>query len=230
METISLNTDFLLKGLRVTLLLGAFSVVTSMVLGSILGVLRYSKIFPLNIIAGTFIELTRSIPLVLYIVFIYLTLSPFLSSINIFTDGIFGSLEFQSAYVALSLFTSAYVAEIVRSGIKSVENEQVQAAKALGLSVIQRLQYIILPCAISRMMPALVSQFISLTKDTSLASVIGLIELTRSGEIIYERTHQEAEILALIALIYFTICYGMSLFSRKLEKRPFLILAPIFKI
>lgn len=224
METISLNSEFIWQGLRVTIILGFLSVVTSMVLGSILGVLRYSKIFPLNVIATTFIELTRSIPLVLYIVFIYLTCSPILAKINIFHDNVFSSLEFQSAYIALSLFTSAYVAEIVRSGLKSVESEQIQAAKALGLNLIQRLEYIILPCAISRMMPALVSQFISLTKDTSLASVIGLIELTRSGEIIYERTHQETEILAFIAVIYFVICYSMSVFSRRLEKRPFAVL------
>lgn len=224
METISLNLEFILKGLRVTILLGMFSVVTSMLLGSVLGVLRYSKIYPFNILATVFIELTRSIPLVLYIVFIYLTCSPVLAKINIFSGNIFSSLEFQSAYIALSLFTSAYVAEIVRSGLKSVENEQIQAAKALGLNLIQRLKFVILPCAISRMMPALVSQFISLTKDTSLASVIGLIELTRTGEIIYERTHQEGEILLFVALLYFAICYGMSLVSRRLEKRPFAIL------
>lgn len=224
MNDIVLNSEQLLLGLRVTILLGLLSSVTSLILGSLLGVARYSRIFPLNAIAAGFIELTRSIPLVLYIVFIYLTFSPILGSINIFHDEIFGSLEFQSAYIALSLFTSAYIAEIVRSGLKSVEKTQIQAAKALGLTVLQRLKYVILPCAISRMMPALVSQFISLVKDTSLASVIGLIEFTRSGEIIYERTYRETEILALIAITYFVICYTMSLVSKKLEKRPFAVL------
>lgn len=221
MHDIMLNSDLLFKGLRITILLGILSGVTSMILGSILGVARHSGFLPLKILSATFIEITRSIPLVLYIVFIYLTCSPILSGINIFHDDIFGSLEFQSSYIALSLFTSAYIAEIVRSGLKSVEATQIKAAQALGLNVFQRLKYIILPCAISRMMPALVSQFISLVKDTSLASVIGLIEFTRSGELIYERTYQETEILILIAVVYFVICYGMSLFSQKLEKRPF---------
>lgn len=224
MNDIMLNSEQLLNGLRITVLLGFLSGVTSLVLGSFLGIARYSRIFPLNAAAAAFIEITRSIPLVLYIVFIYLTYSPLLASINIFHDDIFGSLEFQSAYIALSLFTSAYIAEIVRSGLKSVERTQVQAAKALGLTMFQRLKYIILPCAISRMMPALVSQFISLVKDTSLASVIGLIEFTRSGEIIYERTYRETEILALIAVTYFVICFGMSRISKKLEKRPFAVL------
>ena len=221
MQDILLNSDLLLKGLRITILLGLLSGITSMFLGSILGIARHSRILPLKVISGIFIEMTRSIPLVLYIVFIYLTCSPILASINIFHDDIFGSLEFQSSYIALSLFTSAYIAEIVRSGLKSVEANQIQAAKALGLNVFQRLKYIILPCAISRMMPALVSQFISLVKDTSLASVIGLIEFTRSGELIYERTYRETEILALIAVVYFIICYGMSLVSQRMEKRPF---------
>lgn len=224
MHDIILNSDLLFKGLRITLMLGILSGVTSMILGSILGIARYSKILPLKLISGAFIEITRSIPLVLYIVFIYLTYSPILASINIFHDEVFGSLEFQSAYIALSLFTSAYIAEIVRSGLKSVESTQIQAAKALGLNVFQRLKYIILPCAISRMMPALVSQFISLVKDTSLASVIGLIEFTRSGELIYERTYRETQILVLVAVVYFVICYGMSLVSQRLEKRPFALI------
>jgi His/Glu/Gln/Arg/opine family amino acid ABC transporter permease subunit len=221
MNDIIANSDLLFKGLRITLMLGILSGVTSLVLGTLLGLARYSNITPLKICAVTFIEITRSIPLVLYIVFIYLTCSPILGQINIFHDEIFGSLEFQSAFIALSLFTSAYIAEIVRSGLKSVETTQIQAAKALGLNIFQRLKYVILPCAISRMMPALVSQFISLIKDTSLASIIGLIEFTRSGEIIYERTYNETQILALIALVYFVICYGMSQFSKKLEQRPF---------
>lgn len=224
MNDIIANSDLLLKGLRITLMLGILSGVTSLVIGTLLGLARYSNITPLKICSATFIEITRSIPLVLYIVFIYLTCSPILGQINIFHDEIFGSLEFQSAFIALSLFTSAYIAEIVRSGLKSVESTQIQAAKALGLNIFQRLKYVILPCAISRMMPALVSQFISLIKDTSLASIIGLIEFTRSGEIIYERTYNETQILALIAFVYFVICYGMSQISKKLEQRPFSII------
>ena len=223
MQDIIQNFDFLMKGLTVTIILGVMSAVTSLVLGSILGLIRYSKT-PFSIIATIFIEITRSIPLVLYIVFIYLTFSPFLSMINVYNDDIFGSLEFQSAYKALSLFTSAYIAEIVRSGLKSIEKELIQGAKALGLNTCQRIIYIILPCAIARMMPALVSQFITLIKDTSLASIIGLIEFTRSGEIIYERTYNEAQILAFIAFVYFIICYSISQFSRKLETRPFSII------
>ena len=128
---------------------------------------------------------------------------------------------FQSACLALIVFTSAYVAEIVRGGLKSIEIGHIDAAKSLGLNYFQRLIYVILPLAISRMMPALVSQFISLIKDTSLASAIGLIELTRSGEIIYERTYHQFEILLFIGFIYFIICFTMSTISRNMESKPF---------
>jgi putative glutamine transport system permease protein len=207
------NWDFLMKGLFVTLQLSVISITASLVLGIFLGLLRYSRIFPINGIATALIELIRSIPLILFIIFVHFGLLP----------AIFGAPAsfFQSSCVALSIFTSAYVAEIIRGGLKSIESGHIEAAKSLGLNYFQRITYVILPLAITRMMPALVSQFISLIKDTSLASTIGLIELTRSGEIIYERTYHELEILLFIALIYFILCYSLSFLSRKFETKSY---------
>ena len=208
------NFSFLMKGLIITLKLASISIAGSLVLGTILGVLRHSKIFPLNIIATVIIEFVRSVPLILFIIFIHFGFLPYIlgSSVSFF----------QSACIALTIFTSAYVAEIIRGGLKSIETAYIDAAKSLGLNAFQRLVYIILPLAVSRMMPALVSQFISLIKDTSLASTIGLIELTRAGEIIYERTYNELEILIFVTLIYFIICYSLSLSSKKLESKPYI--------
>ena len=134
---------------------------------------------------------------------------------------IFGlqSTVMQSGIIALTLFTSAYIAEIVRSGLNSIESEQIQAAKALGLGRNYILRYIILPVALFRMTPALTAQFITLIKDTSLVSIIGLIELTRAGEFIYENTHKELEVLIVIALIYFVMCYTLSLIAKKLSSK-----------
>lgn len=208
------NFSFLMKGFIVTLKLASISIIGSLVFGTILGVLRHSKIFPLNIIATVIIEFVRSVPLILFIIFIHFGFLPY----------ILGSSAsfFQSACIALTVFTSAYIAEIIRGGLKSIETAYIDAAKSLGLNAFQRLIYIILPLAVSRMMPALVSQFISLIKDTSLASTIGLIELTRAGEIIYERTYNELEILIFVTLIYFIICYSLSLSSKKLESKPYI--------
>lgn len=206
---ISNNLVFLINGLMVTLKLAGLSIAGSLIFGIILGVLRYSKIFPLNIISTFLIEVIRSIPLILFIVFIHFGFLPYVLGIS--------SNFFQSACVALIVFTSAYVAEIIRGGLSSVESSYIDAGKSLGLSDFRCLIYIILPIAITRMLPALVNQFVTLIKDTSLASTIGLIEFTRSGEIIYERTYHELEILLFIALIYFLICFTLSSLVRTLE-------------
>lgn len=208
------NFGFLMKGLLITLKLALISTSGSLILGTILGVLRHSRIFLISWLAAAYIESVRSIPLILFIVFIHFGVLPGLTGEP--------SSFFDSACVALIIFNSAYIAEIIRSGLNSVEKGHIDAAKSLGLNRMQRLTYIILPLAVSRMTPALVSQFISLIKDTSLASTIGLIELTRAGEIIYERTYHEAEILIFIAFVYFVICFGLSKLSILFETKPYM--------
>ena len=203
------NFDFLMNGLALTLQVALIAITGSLILGVLLGVVRNSKLAPFNWIATAYIEIIRSIPLIFFIVFVHFGLLPYLFGES--------SSVFLSSCVALIIFTTAYMAEITRAGLKSVEKGYVDAARSLGLSYFQRLRYIVLPIALSMMTPAFVSQSTSLIKDTSLASIIGLVELTRSGEIIYERTYHELEILIFIALIYFLICSGLSFVSKKLE-------------
>jgi len=224
-SVITSNSDLILSGLKLTLSLSLISIFFSLILGTFLGVLRCSKLFPFNVLATIFIEITRSIPLILYIIFIHFSFSPLIYA-NHWLQFILGnsSLEFQSAFLALTLFTSAYIAEIVRSGIGSVEKELVNSAKSLGLTFYQRLRYVILPITIKRMTPSFIGQFISLTKDTSLVSVIGLVELTRAGEIICEETYKEFEVLLFVALIYFVICFSISFVTQKLTKNEFSVI------
>lgn len=205
------NIDFLMSGLAVTIKLALISIAGSLIIGILFGLLRYSRIPIACNIAAAYIEIVRSIPLILFIIFIHFGFLPYIIGVD--------TSFFQSAAISLIIFTSAYIAEIIRSGLKSIETGHINAAKSLGLNYFQRLIYIILPLSIKRMTPALVSQFISLIKDTSLASTIGLIELTRAGEIIYERTYREFEILIFIALVYFIICFSLSLLSKKLETK-----------
>jgi len=211
---ISENFEFLMKGLCVTIRLSLLAISGGLVLGVVLGVLRYSRIILLSWLSSVYIEVVRSIPLILFIFFVHFGLLPAITNQT--------ASFFVSSCVALIIFSSAYVAEIIRSGLNSVEKGHIDAAKSLGLNKFQRLIYIILPIAVSRMTPALASQFISLIKATSLASTIGLIELTRSGEIIYERTYHEAEILIFIAFVYFVICFGLSKFSKIWEVKPYM--------
>lgn len=205
------NFPFLMKGLEMTLGLAIIAILGSFFIGVVLGVLRYSKILIISNLATLYIEVVRSIPLILFIIFIHFGFLPYFLGVDV--------SYFTSAAISLTIFTSAYVAEIIRGGLNSIEKANVEAAKSLGLNRFQQMIYVILPISISRMTPALVSQFVSLIKDTSLASTIGLIELTRSGEIIYERTYHEFEILIFIALVYFSVCFSISLISKNFEKR-----------
>lgn len=206
MNVIIANLPFLMKGLFVTLKVAFISIIFSMLFGTLLGVVRFLKIHLLSQFTGIFIDVTRSIPLILYIIFVHFSFSPYLYNDVEFVK-FFGidSLEMFSAILAIVIFTSAYIAEIIRSGLMSVEKEQILASKALGLKTIQSIRYIVLPQAISRMRPALCAQFITLIKDTSLASSIGLIELTRASEIVYENSSKEFQILLFVALVYVTI-------------------------
>lgn len=197
------NFPFLMGGLLVTLKVAFISIILSMVVGTILGIIRYSKLPFISQIIGLFIDITRSIPLILYIIFVYYSFAPYLYQQANFIKFIgIDSLEIYSAILAIVIFNSAYIAEIIRSGIESIEKEQILAAQSLALNTYQTMEYIILPQAISRMKPALSAQFITLIKDTSLASAIGLIELTRASEIVYETQQHEFEILLFVALIY----------------------------
>lgn len=205
-DVITQNLPFLMQGLLITIKVAFISMFFSMILGTILGIIRYSKYPIISNLTGLFIDITRSIPLILYIIFIHYSISPYLYQYVNFLRYIgIDCIEMYSAILAIVIFTSAYIAEIIRNGIESVEKEQILAAQSLALNSFQTMEYIILPQAISRMKPALCAQFITLVKDTSLASAIGLIELTRASEIIYETSQHELEILLFVAIIYISI-------------------------
>lgn len=204
------NMPFLMTGLFVTLKVAFLSIILSSMIGILLGIIRFIKTPIISFLAGGFIDITRSIPLILYIIFVHFSISPYLYEHMDFLKYIgIDCLEMYSAIIAIVAFTSAYIAEIVRSGLESVEKEQILAAKSLGLNRAQVMEYIILPQALTRMKPALCAQLITLVKDTSLASAIGLIELTRSAEIVYETSLHEFQILFFVALVYVSINFSI---------------------
>ncbi len=202
---------FLLLGLGYTLGLAAVSIAISFVLGSVLALARLSRVAVIRYPAIFYIEIIRSLPLLLLILFTFFGL-PQLLGIQL------GPLR--AGVIALSGFTAALLAEIIRAGILSVNRGLIEAAEAQGFSGAQVLRFVTLPIALRRMTPALVSQFITLLKDTSLTAVIGILELTRSGRIVSSQPPFEPiPVFALIALIYFAVNYGLSLLSRRLEER-----------
>jgi ABC-type amino acid transport system permease subunit len=127
--------------------------------------------------------------------------------------------EYGIALTAFVVFEAAYLAEIVRAGIQSVARGQVEAANATGLSDRQTMRHVVLPQALRNMIPALVTQFIVLLKDTSLASIIGYIDLTKAAQIVNNREIRPFELYLFIAVIYWSVSYAMSRYAQRLERR-----------
>jgi His/Glu/Gln/Arg/opine family amino acid ABC transporter permease subunit len=198
----------LAKGLLFTVFLAINSFTLALVFGTLLGLLREEVQGWLGKLAALYIEFIRGIPLILLLIFTHYGLLPLL----------FGGSNFiVSSLLTFILFESAYVGEIVRGGLRSVTTIERESALCLGLNRWQQLRYIVLPLAYRRMSPALVGQFISLLKDTSLAAAVGVVEFTRAGEIIYEQTFHDFEILLFQAIIYFALCFSISILGRRFE-------------
>lgn len=200
-----------LGGLAVTVLLALGGIFGAFWLGLGIGLLRISRRRLWRWPAMVYIEIIRGTPL-LMVVFWFYFLAPVLLGKTL--------PEAESALVALIVFTSAYIAEIVRAGVQSLPKGQMEAARGTGLSRLQAMTHVILPQALFNMIPSFVNQFVSLTKDTSLAFIIGVGELTKAATQINNRTlTAPTEIFITVALLYFVICFCLTEFSRRLEKR-----------
>ena len=203
------NIRFLLQGLGITIEISVASIICSFIIGTLLGIIRYAKIKYVSAIVGFIIDLIRNLPLLLIIFFTYFGLP----NIGVKPEII------PAAIMALTVFESSMVAEIVRSGINSIDYAQTEGALANGLTKWQTLRLIVLPQAIKNMLPALVSKFISLVKDTSLATIIVLPELMYHAQIIYgQNTNYIIPMFVALAVLYFIVCYSLSLLARYLDK------------
>ncbi|MBU8877503.1 amino acid ABC transporter permease [Bacillus sp. FJAT-29790] len=204
------HLKFLADGFMMTLYIAFISIVLSFIIGIILGTLRYAKIPVFSKVVAVYVETIRNTPLLLIIFFTFFALP----EIGIKLD------KPVAAITALTIFTSAMLSEIVRGGLSSIDKGQMEAARSSGLSYIQALSRIIMPQALRRMVPPIVSQFISLLKDTSLCVVIALPELMHNAQIVYaQNINFIIPIFILVACMYFIVNYGLSLIARRLESR-----------
>ncbi|MFH0070911.1 amino acid ABC transporter permease [Peribacillus sp. NPDC056705] len=204
------NLRYLLTGFWITLQVAGLSIVFSFILGTVLGTVRYAKIRVLSRVLAVLIDLIRCLPLLLIIFFIGIILPQTGIRLPVFWAAVLG----------LSLFEGAMISEIVRSGLVSVDKGQIEAARASGLSYMQTLRHVILPLALRRMSPPMVSQFVSLIKDTSLAIIIALPELMRHVKILSGSNHNFViPALILASALYFTLNYTLSIIARRLEAR-----------
>ncbi|SHH47563.1 amino acid ABC transporter permease [Thermosipho atlanticus] len=212
MEAVSVvfeNLPFLLLGAWDTLKLTFFAVLIGLIIGTFIGMGRLSKIKIINIPSTVYVEFLRGTPLLVQISIVYFGLPQLGIQLQ----------AYPAAIVALGLNSGAYIAEIVRAGIQSISKGQYEAARSLGLSHWQSMKYIILPQAFKNILPALGNEFITLTKDSSLASVIGVTELMRRGQFVITRTFQTFSIYFGIAVIYFIMTFTISRIVRYVEKR-----------
>jgi putative glutamine transport system permease protein len=198
---------FLWSGLLITLSMAAIAIAGSLVLGLLLATLRLSRHAALRYPAAALIEGVRALPVLLFIFFTFFAAA----------RARLGLSPFGAGALALTLYTAAVNAEIMRAGITSIERGQVEAARSLGLSYAQTMRFVVLPQALRRMVPPQVGQLITLLKDTSLAAVIGVTELTRRGQIIFQSEFNPLQSLFVVACIYFVVNYSLSLLSRRWE-------------
>lgn len=203
------NFPYLLQGLLITLKMSAVIIVAGALLGIFIGILRNSQMKILNMPTLIFIEIIRGTPLLVVLFVVYFAV-PALIGRNL--------SAVVAATIGFIIFISAYIAEDVRSGLNSVPRGQIEAGLASGLNQRLVLFNIILPQAIRRMIPTFFNQFVRLTKFTSVASIIGVIELTGAANIINAREFIPLETYAALACIYFIVCYSLSLVGRFLNK------------
>lgn len=208
-QDIAASAPYLLKGLQLTLLLSIGSLVGSTVGGTILAMLRMAPSWWLRVPAVLYIDIVRMVPLVMVIFWIFF-LIPILTG-ETATPAI-------AALAALILFNSSYMAEVIRAGLQSVPRGLSEAARCSGMTYLQCMTHVVLPIAFRTMLPALVSRLIALVMGTSLASIIGVTEFFRAANDINNRIFAPYEIYTTVALVYFVLCFSLSLVGRALQR------------
>lgn len=200
----------LLMGAAVTIEITAVSVAVGFLIGLVVGVARISQVKILRILAAVYADCIRGTPLLVQIFLIYFAL-PMVTGHRI--------EPFVAAVMACGINSGAYVSEIFRAGIQSIDPGQMEAGRSLGLSWGQTMVYVILPQAVRNILPPLGNEFIAMLKDSSLVSVIGFEELTRRGQLIIAQTYGSFEIWLTVAALYLMMTLAISRLVAFLERR-----------
>jgi len=197
-----------------TLRLAIPAMILGFVLGVFIGLARLARPAWIRVPATVYVEFFRGVPLVMVIFWLWFILPVVLRM---------PLPEYGIALAAFVFFEAAYLGEIVKAGIQSVPRGQIESASSIGLRSTQTMSYVVLPQALRNMIPALVTQFIVLFKDTSLASIIGYVDLTKAAQIVNNREIRPFELYLFIAVVYWICTYSMSRYAHYLERR----LAPV---
>lgn len=215
--SIAPNLPYLLQGLGITLKITVVAIVFGILWGTVLAVMRLSPIKPLSWFAALYVNLFRSVPLVMVLLWFYLVVPSFLQQVLGLSPK--NDIRLISAMVAFSLFEAAYYSEIIRAGIESVSRGQSAASLALGMTRWQSMQLVILPQAFRAMVPLLLTQGIVLFQDTSLVYVLSLADFFRTATNIGERDGTRVEMVLFAGFVYFIISLAASALVSYLKKR-----------
>jgi polar amino acid transport system permease protein len=200
---------FFLKGLWMTVAVSALGLIFSTILGFMLGIMRASNKKLLTWPIGAYVFVIRGTPFVVQIFIIFFILPEWGIQLD----------AFPAAVLALSILGTAFICEIVAGGIRAVDKGQWEAGTAAGLSTIQQLRFVVIPQAMQTILPPLVGQYVLLIKDSSVVSVIGVVELTRVGWMTVVRIPEGLIVFSLVGILYFVISYPLIRVSNSLERR-----------
>ena len=204
------SLPLLMAGAGITIKITALSVTVGILIGLFMGIARICRLRIFRLIAAVYVDFFRGTPLLVQIFLVYFAL-PLLTGQR--------SDPYVAAISACGLNSGAYVAEIFRSGIQSIDRGQMEAGRSLGMTWGQTMRYIVVPQAFKRVIPQLGNEFIALLKESSLVSVIGFEELTRRGQLIIAKTYASVEIWTCVAVIYLVMTLTISRFVAFLEWR-----------
>ena len=231
------DTPFFLTGIYATLRLSAWGAVLATILGVLIGVGRYSGVRALRMFCGTYIQILRNIPPLVFIFIFYFFISsqliPLLGLDALFNRPAEDASAWQrflfgppalwenlvSGVLCISFISAAYIAEVVRAGLAAIPRGQWEAGESLGIPLLDRYRFVIFPQALARIAPPLTGQYISLVKDSSIVSLISIQELTFVGSEIANSSGLLFEVWLLVAFVYFLLCLSLSILLRQVERR-----------
>ena len=213
LEVFKSTLPFLMHGLWITFQISLITIISGSFLGFVVGLVRAERIPVLSIVFGGYIHVLRGTPFLVHLYFVYFMLPA--------TGVSWLQLEaFPAAVIALSLYTSTYVAEVVRAAIEAVDPGQTEAARSVGMSALQNLWHIVLPQAVKLMIPPMGGIYVIIIKGTSIVSVIGISELVRAGEHAAQRHPSELMLIyGMVALMYFVYCYPVLRLAKWAENK-----------
>jgi len=217
-DVVARTWPYLLGGLQYTLQLTVVAAVGGTIFGTLLAMARLSHFKPLATLAAGYVNLMRSIPLLLVIFWFYFLVPVVLQAITGSERPVQLGAD-RSAYITFIMFEAAYFCEIMRAGIQSIPKGQVNAAYALGLNYRQSMQLVILPQAFRNMLPILLTQTIVLFQDVSLVSLLNVTDFVGASVKIAQRDSRVVEMYLFVAIVYFALCFMLSTLVKRLQKR-----------